>query len=85
VADRQFQIDALGVAAPIFAPDGTVRAAVSVGGSRSLPVWDDLGKIIRLVKESAGEISKRISRPLMMEPETPRPVSQASQLTRPLG
>ncbi|MEQ1884743.1 MAG: IclR family transcriptional regulator [Bryobacteraceae bacterium] len=73
IVDRQSHEDTRGIAVPIFGSDGVVRGAVATGGSRTMSVWDDQARIIRLLKEAAGEISKRLARPLQLETD-PKPV-----------
>ncbi|MEQ1946949.1 MAG: IclR family transcriptional regulator [Bryobacteraceae bacterium] len=67
LVDRQSHEDTRGLAVPLFGSDGMARGAVAVGGSRTMAVFDDQSRLIKLLKEAAGEISKRIARPLRLE------------------
>ena len=64
LADQQLHEDFCAVGAPIFDANGTVRAAVSLAGSRVLPVFRDSMRLVTAVKGAARDISKRLSHPL---------------------
>ena len=66
ITDQQAHLDTLAIAAPIFDRNGEVRAALCVGGSRILPAFDDMPRLIKLVKDAARDISNRMMQPLML-------------------
>ncbi|MGH9648665.1 MAG: IclR family transcriptional regulator [Bryobacteraceae bacterium] len=63
VADGEAYSDLRALSAPIFDAygdaGGEVRAAVSVNGDPSEPVWDDLPALVKTVEEAARDISRR--------------------------
>jgi DNA-binding IclR family transcriptional regulator len=59
IADGEAYSDLRALAVPIFDADGEVRAAVSVNGDPSEPVWDDLARLVRTVEDAARDISRR--------------------------
>jgi DNA-binding IclR family transcriptional regulator len=59
IADGEVYSDLRALSVPIFDVDGEVRAAVSVNGNPSEPVWDDLVQLVRTVEEAARDISWR--------------------------
>lgn len=67
IADQQLHEDFCAVGAPIFDANGAVRAAVSLAGSRALPVFRDMSRLVSAVKSAAREISKRLAQPLNVE------------------
>lgn len=46
------------VGAPIFHPDGTVRAGVSAIGESNYPIWKEIDRVIDLVRAAGREISR---------------------------
>jgi DNA-binding IclR family transcriptional regulator len=59
--DQQYHLTARGLGAPIFDSTGVVRAAVSVAGYRTLPIWDDMQKLIELVRAAGRRLSRRLT------------------------
>jgi IclR family acetate operon transcriptional repressor len=59
IADGEAYSDLRALSVPIFDTDGEVRAAVSVNGQPSEPVWDDLPELVRIVEEAVRNISRR--------------------------
>lgn len=59
IADGEVYSDLRALSVPIFDADGEVRAAVSVNGNPSEPVWDDLAGLVRTVEDAARDISRR--------------------------
>lgn len=59
VADGEAYSDLRALSVPIFDTDGEVRAAVSVNGDPSEPVWDDLPGLVKTVEDAARDISRR--------------------------
>jgi IclR family KDG regulon transcriptional repressor len=59
VADGEAYADLRALSVPIFDTDGEVRAAVSVNGDLSEPVWDDLPALVKTVEDAARDISRR--------------------------
>jgi DNA-binding IclR family transcriptional regulator len=59
VADGEAYSDLRALSVPIFDGDGEVRAAVSVNGDPSEPVWDDLPELVTTVEDAARDISRR--------------------------
>ena len=59
VADGEAYADLRALSVPIFDTDGEVRAAVSVNGDPSEPVWDDLPTLVKTVEDAARDISRR--------------------------
>jgi IclR family transcriptional regulator, KDG regulon repressor len=59
VADGEAYLDLRALSVPIFDADGEVRAAVSVNGDPSEPVWDDLPGLVKTVEDAARDISRR--------------------------
>lgn len=67
VADGEAYSDLRALSVPIFDrygdsygdSDGEVRAAVSVNGDPSDPVWDDLPGLVKTVQDAARDISRR--------------------------
>jgi len=59
IADGEVYPDLRALSVPIFDSDGEVRAAVSVNGNPSDPVWDDPEQLVRTVEEAAQDISRR--------------------------
>jgi DNA-binding IclR family transcriptional regulator len=59
IADGEVYPDLRALSVPIFDADGEVRAAVSVNGNPTEPVWDDLPELVRTVQEAARDISRR--------------------------
>jgi len=59
VADGEAYADLRALSVPIFDTDGEVRAAVSVNGDPSEPVWDDLPALVKTVEDAARDISRR--------------------------
>src|ERR1700733_3443211 len=53
IADGEVYSDLRALSVPIFDADGEVRAAVSVNGNPSEPVWDDLAALVRTVEDAA--------------------------------
>ncbi len=70
IADQQLHEDFCAVGAPIFDVNGTARAAMSLAGSRVLPVFRDMGLLVSAVKGGAREISSRLAQPLDVEWDT---------------
>jgi IclR family KDG regulon transcriptional repressor len=70
IADEEADRGLRALAAPIFDADGTARAAVSVNGSPSEAVWNELTELVRLVEVAARDISKRsISQRTISQPK----------------
>ena len=59
IADQEEYLGLRSLSAPIFDVDGAVRAAVSVNGSPSEPVWNNLDDLIKLVEAAGRDISRR--------------------------
>jgi IclR family acetate operon transcriptional repressor len=78
VTDQEAHMDAHTVSAPIFDVNGKVRAAVSAAGSRTLPAFQDLSRIVTLVQGAAKEISKRLSQPSFVERDVDRVVGNSA-------
>lgn len=70
-ADGEVYPDLRALSVPIFDADGEVRAAVSVTGNPSEPVWDDVAQLVRTVEDAARDISRRAR-----WRELPRPASR---------
>lgn len=58
-ADGEVYSDLRALSVPIFDADGQARAAVSVNGNPSEPVWDDVAQLVRTVQDAARDISRR--------------------------
>jgi len=58
-ADGEVYSDLRALSVPIFDADDEVRAAVSVNGNPSEPVWDDVAQLVRTVQDAARDISRR--------------------------
>lgn len=61
ISDEDFDSSARGVAAPIFAPDGSIVGGVSVGGPSFRVDDETLTRFAQLVRAAAGEISRRMA------------------------
>jgi DNA-binding IclR family transcriptional regulator len=59
IADEEEYADLRSLAAPIFDEAGGVRAAVSVNGSPTDPVWTDFDELVKLVQAAARDIARR--------------------------
>ena len=59
VADGEAYSDLRALSVPIFDADGEVRAAVSVNGDPSEPVWDALPALVTTVEDAARDIARR--------------------------
>jgi DNA-binding IclR family transcriptional regulator len=59
LADEEEYAGLRSLSAPIFDADGSVRAAVSVNGRPSDPVWGNLRDLIKLVEAAGRDISRR--------------------------
>jgi DNA-binding IclR family transcriptional regulator len=59
IADQEEYLGLRSLSAPIIDADGAVRAAVSVNGSPSDPVWNDLDDLIHRVEAAGRDISRR--------------------------
>jgi IclR family KDG regulon transcriptional repressor len=73
-ADGEVYPDLRALSVPIFDADGEVRAAVSVTGNPSEPVWDDVAQLVRTVEDAARDISRRAR-----WRESPGPASRAQR------
>ncbi len=71
ITDQQTHMDTLAIAAPIFDANGVVRASVCIGGSRVLPAFHDLDRLIAQVTEAGREISKRMTQVVLMADRQP--------------
>jgi len=58
VSDEEQTPRVRAVAAPIYAYDGTVVAAISAAGATNQPVWSDPQRVVELVKNAARDISR---------------------------
>lgn len=59
LADGEADADLRALAVPIFDPDRSVRAAVSVNGSPAEAVWKDLDELVKMVAQAGRDISRR--------------------------
>jgi IclR family acetate operon transcriptional repressor len=57
IADEEHDLGLRALSAPIFDVSGTVRAALSLNGPVSAPIWRDLRALIALVIAAAKDIS----------------------------
>jgi DNA-binding IclR family transcriptional regulator len=69
LTDQIAHMDAKTVSAPIFDAEGNVKAAVSAAGSRTLPAFEDLPRLIALVQSAARQISKKLAQPMYLDRE----------------
>jgi IclR family transcriptional regulator, KDG regulon repressor len=60
LVDQEFHLTACGISAPIFDPNGMVCASVGIVGSRALPTWKNLPKLIEIVKTAARDVSEQL-------------------------
>jgi IclR family transcriptional regulator, acetate operon repressor len=59
-ADEEAYVGVRALSAPIVGAGGEVRAALSVNGNPREAIWKDLPELVRLVKDAAREISRRV-------------------------
>ncbi|MEQ1947768.1 MAG: IclR family transcriptional regulator [Bryobacteraceae bacterium] len=83
LTDQLAHMDAQTVTAPIFDPEGNVRAAVSAAGSRTLPAFQDVPRIISLVQGAAREISKKLTQPAAADRDPDRQLTVAAPVKNP--
>ena len=57
IADEEHDLGLRALSAPIFDVSGTVRAALSLNGPVSAPIWGDLRAVVIFVIEAAKDIS----------------------------
>ena len=58
INDEEIADGVRSVGAPIFHPDGTVRAGVSAIGESNYPIWKEIDRVIDLVRAAGREISR---------------------------
>lgn len=60
ITDQQIHPTGRGLAVPIVDRDGTVRAAVGLGGNREDTVWDDIEGLVKRLRLGARSISQTL-------------------------